>query len=118
MKWTKQQPCEKWDKKSRDAQFLRDKVLSGDVDINTAKPSEIFARYPNMFQKYGLDKFRGAYNRLKAELNGAIDEPVSGSVNADNPKENRSEEVDRKLSLCVCLLLCLWTNRNWSFSYR
>ena len=61
----------KWDKNSKAAIFLKEKLLSGEID-HAWTPKKAYEAFPLVFGKYTLDRFRGGFNRMKTALNGQL----------------------------------------------
>ena len=56
----------RWSATSQEAKLLESKLKAGEIDPNE-QPRDIYKRY-SVFQKYKLDSFRAAYNKMKAKL--------------------------------------------------
>lgn len=56
-----------WNRNSKDAVYLRQLFTTGEVAGHNS-PKFIYEKYQNVFGKYGLDSFRGAFNRMKKEM--------------------------------------------------
>ena len=82
----------KWDKNSKEASFLRKKVLSGEIDPSWP-PKKAYEAFPSVFSKFSLDKFRGGYNRIKSELNYNINNTgkENSLFDSDDDADNKGE---------------------------
>lgn len=78
---------QRWSKDSKAAKYLKKAMVEGEIDTNN-QPKVIYDSCP-LFQKYKLDSFRAAFNKLKAELGCNVRNSLS-SANVVSPGFGRA----------------------------